>query len=124
MIYYITDDVRTIISLWNHNKNNAFKQRINLSPFSRLNITVIDIPSDIWFIILQIHTFQFNATIAYDKELLDKVSNRSLFGSNIGLYLKTHNVTTPIQVFLKHYNLYNLDALLTIVAYDRNGKYK
>ncbi|XP_029669870.1 transmembrane 7 superfamily member 3-like [Formica exsecta] len=116
-----SDDVRTIISLWNHNKNNAFKQRINLIPFSRLNITVIDIPSDIWFIILQIHTFQYNATIAYDKELLDKVSNRSLFGSNIGLYLKTHNVTTPIQVFLKHYNLHNLDALLTIVAYDRNA---
>jgi len=85
---------------------------------------VTDIPSDIWFIILQIHTFQYNATIAYDKELLDKVSSKSLFGSNIGLYLKTHNVTTPLQVFLKHNNIYNLDALLVIVAYDRNGKYK
>ncbi|XP_050449282.1 transmembrane 7 superfamily member 3-like [Cataglyphis hispanica] len=117
----VSDNVGIIISLWNHNKNNAFKQRINLIPFSHLNITVTDIPPDIWFIILQIHTFQYNATIAYDKDLLDKVSSRSLFGSNIGLYLKTYNVTTPIQVFLKHYNLHNLDALLTIVAYDRNA---
>lgn len=124
MIYCVTDSVGITVSLWNHNKNDAFKQRINLIPFNHLNITVTDIPSDIWFIILQIHTFQYNATIAYDKELLDKVSSKSLFGSNIGLYLKTHNVTTPLQVFLKHNNVYNLDALLVIVAYDRNGKYK
>ncbi|XP_072762373.1 transmembrane 7 superfamily member 3 [Anoplolepis gracilipes] len=117
----VSDNVGIIISLRNHNKNNAFKQQINLIPFNRLNITVTDIPPDIWFIILQIHTFQYNATIAYDKALLDKVSSKSLFGSNIGLYLKIHDITTPIQVFLKHNNLHNLDALLVIVAYDRNA---
>ncbi|EFN73616.1 Transmembrane 7 superfamily member 3 [Camponotus floridanus] len=116
-----SDSVGITVSLWNHNKNDAFKQRINLVPFNHLNITVTDIPSDIWFIILQIHTFQYNATIAYNNELLDKESSRSLFGSNIGLYLKTHNVTTPLQVFLKHNNVYNLDALLVIVAYDQNA---
>lgn len=120
----IADSVGIIVSLWNHRENDAFKQRINLSPFNRLNITVTNVPSDIWFIVLQIHTFQYNATLSYDKALLDKVSDRSLFGSNIGLYLKTHDVTAPIQVFLKHDNVHNLDALLVIVTYGRNGKYK
>ncbi|XP_011694161.1 PREDICTED: transmembrane 7 superfamily member 3-like [Wasmannia auropunctata] len=109
------------VSLWNHSENDAFKQRINLVPFNRLSITVTDIPSEIWFIILQIHTFQYNATLSYDKALLDKVSSKSLFGSNIGLYLKTHDVTGPIQVFLKHDNVHNLDALLVIVTYGRNA---
>jgi len=120
----VADSVGITVSLWNHRENDAFKQRINLAPFNLLNITVIDVPSDIWFIILQIHTFQYNATLSYDKALLDKVSDRSLFGSNIGLYLKTRDVTTPIQVFLKHDNVHNLDALLVIVTYGRNGKYK
>ncbi|XP_029161395.1 transmembrane 7 superfamily member 3-like [Nylanderia fulva] len=115
------DNGETIISLSNYAKNNAFKQRINLIPLSPLKITVTDVPSDIWFIILQIHTFQYNATISYDKTLLDKVSSGSVFGSNIGLYLKTHDITTPTQAFLKHNNVHNLDALLVIVGYDRNA---
>lgn len=122
-MYCITDSVGITVSLWNHRENDVLKQRINLAPFNRLNITVTDVPSDIWFIVLQIHTFQYNATLSYDKALLDKVSSRSLFGSNIGLYLKTHNVIAPIQVFLKHDNVHNLDALLVIVTYGRNGKY-
>ncbi|KAL6256994.1 hypothetical protein P5V15_011930 [Pogonomyrmex californicus] len=117
----VSDSVGIIVSLWNHREHDAFKQRINLAPFNRLNITVTDVPSDIWFIVLQIHTFQYNATLSYDKALLDKVSNRSLFGSNIGLYLKTYDVTAPIQVFLKHNNVHNLDALLVIVTYGRNA---
>ncbi|XP_011700842.1 PREDICTED: transmembrane 7 superfamily member 3-like [Wasmannia auropunctata] len=117
----VSDDAGITVSLWNHSENDAFKQRINLAPFNHLNITVTDIPSEIWFIILQIHTFQYNATLCYDEALFDKVSNRSLFGSNIGLYLKTHNVTAPIQVFLKHDNVHNLDALLVIVTYGRNA---
>ncbi|KAG5316654.1 TM7S3 protein, partial [Acromyrmex insinuator] len=116
-----SDSVGITVSLLNHRENDAFKQRINLAPFNRLNITVRDVPSDIWFIVLQIHTFQYNATLSYDKALLDKVSNRSLFGSNIGLYLKTYDITAPIQVFLKHENVYNLDALLVIVTYGRNA---
>lgn len=124
MIYRITDNSGITISLRNYDKNDAFKQRITLISLSPLSITVTDVPSNISFIILQIHTFQYNATISYDKALLDKVSSGSVFGSNIGLYLKTHDITTPIQVFLKHNNVYNLDALLVIVGYDRNGKYK
>lgn len=123
-MYCIADNVGITVSLWNHRENDAIKQRINLAPFNRINITVIDVPSDIWFIVLQIHTFQYNATLSYDKALLDKVSNRSLFGSNIGLYLKTRDMTGPIQVFLKHDNVHNLDALLVIVTYGRNGEYK
>ncbi|XP_071637347.1 uncharacterized protein [Temnothorax longispinosus] len=114
-------EVELVASLSNHSENDAFKQRINLAPFNRLKITVTDVPSDIWFIILQIHTFQYNATLSYDKELHGKVSNGSLFGSNIGLYLNTHNATAPIQVFLKHDNVNDLDALLVIVTYGQNA---
>ncbi|XP_071653455.1 LOW QUALITY PROTEIN: transmembrane 7 superfamily member 3-like [Temnothorax longispinosus] len=117
----LSDSVGLVASLSNHSENDAFKQRINLAPFNRSKITVTDVPSDIWFIILQIHTFQYNATLSYDKELLGKVSNGSLFGSNIGLYLKTHNATAPIQVFLKHDNVNDLDALLVIVTYGQNA---
>ncbi|XP_077275520.1 LOW QUALITY PROTEIN: transmembrane 7 superfamily member 3 [Temnothorax americanus] len=117
----LSDSVGLVASLSNHSENDAFKQRINVAPFNRLKITVTDVPSDIWFIILQIHTFQYNATLSYGKELLGKVSNGSLFGSNIGLYLNTHNATAPIQVFLKHYNVNDLDALLVIVTYGQNA---
>ncbi|XP_071564729.1 uncharacterized protein [Temnothorax nylanderi] len=117
----ISDSVGLVASLSNHSENDTFQQRINLAPFNRLKITVTDVPSDIWFIILQIHTFQYDATLSYDKQLLDKVSNGSLFGSNIGLYLKTHNATAPIQVFLKHDNVNDLDALLVIVTYGQNA---
>ncbi|XP_024893881.1 transmembrane 7 superfamily member 3-like [Temnothorax curvispinosus] len=117
----LPDSVGLVASLSNHSENDAFKQRINLAPFNRLKITVTDVPSDIWFIILQIHTFQYNATLSYDKELHGKVSNGSLFGSNIGLYLNTHNATAPIEVFLKHDNVNDLDALLVIVTYGQNA---
>lgn len=110
-----------VLSLRNYHENEALKQTIQLAPLSDLTITVTDIPTDIWFIVLQIHTFQYNATLAYDKAQLDKVSNGSLFGSNIGLYLKTHNVLNPIQVFLKHDNVHHLDALLVIVTYGRHA---
>ncbi|XP_011166812.2 transmembrane 7 superfamily member 3 [Solenopsis invicta] len=117
----VSDGVRINVSLWNNHENDVIKQRISLAPFTRLTITVTEVPSDIWFIVLQIHTFQYNATLSYDKALLDKVSDRSLFGSNIGLYVKTHDVTAPIQVFLEHNNVHNLDALLVIVTYGRNA---
>lgn len=55
--------------------------------------------------------------------MLDRASNdTNLFGSNIGLYFKTHNVTTPIQVFLKNDNVYSIDMLLVIATYDRKGE--
>lgn len=123
-MYYITDDNTIIASLLNYEENDIFKKRLNLPPSSGVTIAITDVPSDFSFIILQIHTYQYNATLAYDKALLDKVSKGSLFGSNIGLYMKTRNVTGPIQVFLKHENLHDLDALLVIVPYGPNGKYK
>lgn len=89
-----------------------------------MTITITDVPSKFSFIVLQIHTYEYNATLAYDKILFDKVSKESLFGSNIGLYLKTRNVTGPMQVFLKHDNVHDLDALLAIVPYGPNGKYE
>jgi len=108
----------------NRHENDALTKRITLSPANHFTITVTDVPQDIWFIVLQIHTFRYNVTLAYDKAALDKVSNRSLFGTNIGLYLKTHNATEPIQVFLTHHNVRDIDALLAIVPYGGNGKYK
>ena len=107
-----------------HVKNSVFKQRIKFNPDSHANITVINIPSDVWFIVLQVHTFQYNITIGYDKTTLDKVSNRSLFGSNIGLYFETHNVTTPIQAFLKNDNVRSVDMLVAIVTYGQKCEYK
>lgn len=107
----------------NYRENDVFKKQLNLPPSSGLTIVVTD-ASAFSFIVLQVHTYQYNATLAYDKTLLDKVSGRSLFGSNIGLYLKTRNVTEPMQVFLKHCNVHKLDALLVIVPYGPNGKYK
>ncbi|XP_011135053.1 transmembrane 7 superfamily member 3 [Harpegnathos saltator] len=108
-------------SLLNYQENDSFKKRLNLPPYSGVTITVTDIPPDVSFVVLQIHTYQYNATLAYDKKLLDKVSRGSLFGSNIGLYLKTRNVIGPVQVFLTHDNVHDLDALLVIVPYGRTA---
>jgi len=74
--------------------------------------------------VLQVHTFQYNITIGYNETMFDKVSNRNLFGSNIGLYLNAHNKTTPIQAFLKNDNVLSVDMLLVIITYDRKGEYK
>lgn len=123
-MYCIADSGSITVSLLNYRESDVFKRRLNLAPSSALTINLKDIPSNLSFVVLQVHTFQYNATLSYDKTLLDKVSNKSLFGSNIGLYLKAHNVAVPIQVFLRHDNVHNLDALLVIMPYARNGKYK
>ncbi|XP_032687137.1 transmembrane 7 superfamily member 3-like [Odontomachus brunneus] len=116
----IKPDSTITTSLLNYRENDVFKKRLNLPPSSGLTIIVTD-ASAFSFIVLQVHTYQYNATLAYDETLLDKVSEGSLFGSNIGLYLKTRNVTGPMQVFLKHYNVHKLDALLVIVPYGLNA---
>ncbi|XP_014481385.1 PREDICTED: transmembrane 7 superfamily member 3-like isoform X2 [Dinoponera quadriceps] len=113
----IGNDATITASLLNYRENDIFKKRLILPPSSDVTITVTDVPPKFSFIVLQIHTYQYNATLAYDKTLLGKVSKGSLFGSNIGLYMKTRNVTGPLQVFLKHDNVHDLNALIVIVPY-------
>ncbi|KAI4491166.1 hypothetical protein M0802_010387 [Mischocyttarus mexicanus] len=107
------------ISLLNYPENEAFKKRITLAPASNYAINISDIPSIVSFLIFQVHTYQYNITLSYDKLNLNKVSNRSLFGSNIGLYIIPKK--DGLTFFIKNDNVKNVEALLAIVSYSKQA---
>ena len=78
---------------------------------------VTNVSSSASFIIFQIHTYQYNVTLSYDKDYLD--SNRSVFGSNVGLFSKpTRNI-----LYVRNDNVHKVEALLVAVAYNDKCEY-
>lgn len=81
---------------------------------------VTNVSSSASFIIFQIHTYQYNVTLSYDKDYLD--SNRSVFGSNVGLFSRlTTNIVT--QLYVKNDNVHKVEALLVAIAYHDKCEY-
>ncbi|XP_047356408.1 transmembrane 7 superfamily member 3-like [Vespa velutina] len=109
------DDNIISISLLNYRENEAVKKRITLVPTSNYTINIIDIPPIVSFLIFQVHTYQYNITLSYDKLNLNKVSNRSLFGSNVGLYIVPKKKESSF--FIKNDNVRKIETLLAVVPY-------
>ncbi|KAF7395096.1 hypothetical protein HZH66_008270 [Vespula vulgaris] len=111
----IFDDNIISISLLNYRKNEAVKERIKLAPTNNYMINITAIPPTISFLIFQVHTYQYNITLSYDKLNLNKVSNRSLFGSNVGLYIVPKKKETTF--FIRNNNVRHVETLLAVVPY-------
>ncbi|KAG7204770.1 hypothetical protein KM043_005179 [Ampulex compressa] len=112
--------VNTSVTLKFTNNDNLAMKLVSFAPVSNVTIEVNDIASNKSFVLLQVHTYQYNVTLSYDNMHLDKVSNRSIFGSNMGLYLKV-NLESPTLAILKNDNVHRVDALLVATAYDSNA---
>ena len=108
------------VALSNVHTSDAFIQQINIAPSSNVTFNVTNVSSDASFIIAQVHAYEYNVTLSYDRDHLHKVSNRSVFGSNIGLFVKPGlQITT--QLFLKNDNVHHVDALLVVIPYTANA---
>ncbi|KAK9296704.1 hypothetical protein QLX08_009376 [Tetragonisca angustula] len=91
---------------------SPYTKRIAIEANSKSMFNVTNVSSSASFIIFQIHTYQYNVTLSYDKDYLD--SNRSVFGSNVGLFSKpTRNI-----LYVRNDNVHKVEALLVAVAYN------
>lgn len=114
-----TDEEIVSISLSNYREGEAVKKRLTFAATSNYIINVTDITLDVSFLILQVHTYQYNVTLSYDKQYLGEAFNTSsLFGSNIGLFVKP-KTPGPTQVYLENDNVSPVEALLAVVPYTK-----
>ncbi|CAK9804967.1 Transmembrane 7 superfamily member 3 [Anthophora plagiata] len=104
------------VQLTNATDIAPYKRRITIAPSTNATFELINVSSEASFIIFQIHTYQYNVTLSYNKYNMNKVSNESVFGSNIGLLTRqTKNVT---NLYVRNVNVKSVDALLIAVAYN------
>ncbi|CAL7945112.1 unnamed protein product [Xylocopa violacea] len=100
--------------------NTPYIRPVSIAASSNATFNITNVSSSVAFIIFQIHVYQHNVTLSYDKDYLNKVSNRSVFGSNIGLYSRlTKNIVT--QLFVKNDNVHAVQALLVAIAYHNRA---
>ncbi|XP_048262569.1 transmembrane 7 superfamily member 3 isoform X2 [Bombus terrestris] len=95
-------------------------RQVSIKATSNATFNINNISSSASFIIFQIHTYQHNVTLSYDKDYLNKISNKSVFGSNIGLFSRlSENIVT--QLFVKNDNVHDVNGLLAVVAYHNKA---
>lgn len=108
------------MKLTNLHDTTPYMKQVSIAASSKAIFNVTNVSSNASFIIFQIHIYQHNVTLSFDKDCLNKVSNRSVFGSNIGLLSKlTTNMT---QFFVKNDNVHDVKALLVVIAYNNKGE--
>ncbi|KOX71229.1 Transmembrane 7 superfamily member 3 [Melipona quadrifasciata] len=99
---------------------SPYTKRIAIEANSISTFNVTNVSSSASFIIFQIHVYLYNITLSYDKDNFDKNSNRSIFGSNVGLFSKvTTNIVTPLYV--KNDNVHRVEALFVAIAYHNRS---
>lgn len=101
-------------------KGQAFYKRVSLAADGESVIDITDIPSSVSFVIVQVHTHENNITLSYDEDLAYRTSNRSLFGSNIGLEV-TVGDNSSTSVYASNNNSVATEALVAVVAYTDKG---
>ncbi|CAK9825197.1 Transmembrane 7 superfamily member 3, partial [Anthophora retusa] len=93
-----------------------YKRRITIAPSTNATFELINVSTEASFIIFQIHTYQYNVTLSYNKYNMNKVSNESVFGSNIGLL--TRQTKNVVSLYVRNDNVKSVEALLVAVAYN------
>lgn len=96
--------------------SDPFIQQITIAPHAKVIINITDVSSSTSFIIAQVHVYQYNVTLSYDEDFPHIMSNRTVFGSNIGLYVKPNSTIT--QLHLKNRNNRELQAIAVAILYD------
>lgn len=107
------------MKLTNLHDTTPYMKQVSIAASSKAIFNVTNVSSNASFIIFQIHIYQHNVTLSFDKDCLNKVSNRSVFGSNIGLLSKLTTNTT--QFFVKNDNVHDVKALLVVIAYNNKA---
>ena len=124
-VFNFADDQQDTISLKNYVQNatkaQAFIQRSLISAKTKDKLTIIDIPIDVSFIIVQIHTFQYNVSISFNENYVQPLKD-IVFGTNIGLFVDVSEKNST-EVYVKNHNIKNVEALFVAVAYTRDGKF-
>ncbi|XP_050494697.1 transmembrane 7 superfamily member 3-like isoform X1 [Bombus huntii] len=116
----LTDGSVLQVNLTNLHDSVPYMRQVSIKASSNATFNIINISSNASFIIFQIHTYQHNVTLSYDKDYLNKISNKSVFGSNIGLFSRlTKNIVT--QLFVKNDNVHDVNGLLAVVAYHNKA---
>lgn len=108
------------MKLTNLHDTTPYMKQVSIAASSKAIFNVTNVSSNASFIIFQIHIYQHNVTLSFDKDCLNKVSNRSVFGSNIGLLSKLTTNTT--QFFVKNDNVHDVKTLLVVIAYNNKGE--
>lgn len=103
-------------------RSTPYLRQVSIAANSTVTFNITDVSSDTSFIIFQIHVYQYNVTLSYDKDYLSKVPNRSVFGSNIGLFSRPSTSGTT-QLFVENDNTHVVKALIVAVYYSGQGEY-
>nr|XP_034194537.1 transmembrane 7 superfamily member 3-like [Osmia lignaria] len=106
------DDSVLEINLRNLRDSIPYIKQIYISPSSNVTLSITNISSNIAFYIVQIHAHLHPVTLSYDANY-----KTSIYGSNIGLYVKsTFNKVSTL--FFKNEESYAIKAMLVIMGYN------
>ncbi|KAG8221861.1 hypothetical protein J437_LFUL003237 [Ladona fulva] len=97
-----------------------FENVTTLSPMSRIQVHVNEtiIPPGTEFLVVQVHTQNFNLSISYNQTL---ISHFHVNGTNVGLVVPVLRGKTS-DVFITNHNISrNISALIAVLAYGKNA---
>ncbi|PSN33848.1 hypothetical protein C0J52_24247 [Blattella germanica] len=115
----VTQEDNYNVSLLNYNVTNTaghvIKSIKHLTPFSSITINVMEIPTDVRFIIVQTHAFQYDVTLSYNSSL---EPHMYVNGTNIGLVqvIDTGQIDTKLYLYNLNENK-TVTVLVTVQAY-------
>lgn len=122
--YHLGNNFTYSINLDKYNKTStedqAFTELISLKGNSNNIINVVNIPIEVSFVIIQVHSYLYNVSMSYDNDLSIKPRN-SVSGTNIGLFSATDGAQIA-SVYAFNQNPFDVDGLIAVVAYTSTGK--
>lgn len=99
--------------------NEIIEDLIVLPPTSIYSLHITDIPSSVYFIVLQAHSYLYNVTLSYNRV---KREHTYITGYNVGLVQIIGSLGTA-QFYVANNNTFNVTMLMTVVAYGKSGEY-
>ncbi|XP_075234158.1 transmembrane 7 superfamily member 3-like [Lycorma delicatula] len=91
-----------------------------LMPFQRIKIDITDIPTDVRFLLVEVHSYLNSVTLSYNLDTDDKSSY--VTGTDIGLVKYTNSLlyTEPVTLYLSNDNNFNITVLLAVTTYHKD----
>lgn len=103
--------------------NQLYTQRVTLGENEGLQLMIKNVSRQIAFMVVQVHTFIYNVTLAYDEASVNNI-NKSFVGTNIGLVIRTDGQKDNYEVFIKTNHNNPVESLIAIVTYSVKGKFQ
>ncbi|XP_031838981.1 transmembrane 7 superfamily member 3 [Nomia melanderi] len=101
--------------------DDLYVEQITIAPSSNVTLNITNVSSSTSFIIAQVHAYQYKVTLSYDKDHLHVISNRSVFGSNIGLHIPMNPSVVITHLYLENDNVHTVHAVIAAVAYNNRA---